>query len=382
MKVALVHDFLKEYGGAERVVETLHEIYPDAPIYTAFVDYEGLGPHAERIRHWLIKTTWAQSIPFISKLYSPLRFLAPFFFRSLDLSDYDVIISSTNAYYAKGIVTRPRQIHICYCHTPPRSLYGYKTAMDWKKNWLVRVYGTIINHFLRIYDFKAAQHVDYFIANSKEVQRRIEKFYRRDSTVIYPPVELIDGRSLINHQHSTFKNLSSTFHHLPSKGYYLYVGKLAFAKHVDLAIAAANKLKIPLKIVGKGAEEVKLRSIAGPTVEFLGEVSDEQLYKLYAQCRAVIFPAEDEDFGIVPVEAIAAGVPVIAHRSGGVIETVIDQKTGVFFPELTVESLIDAIKKLSNLEIKKADCIKQAQKFSKDRFMKEIKVFVVKVGKR
>ena len=213
MKIALVHDFLKEFGGAERVVEALHEIYPDAPIYTAFVDYEGLGPHADRIRQWDVRTTWAQQIPLITKLYSPLRFLAPFFFRSLDLSAYDVVISSTNAYYAKGIITnrhsgersesrifggswtsqddkRKKQIHICYCHTPPRSLYGYATAMDWKKNPIIRAYGTIVNHFLRMYDFKAAQKIDYFIANSEEVKRRISKFYRRDSIVIYPPVNV------------------------------------------------------------------------------------------------------------------------------------------------------------------------------------------------
>src|SRR3989344_2723926 len=231
MKIAIVHDFLKEFGGAERVVEVLHEIYPDAPIYTAFVDYEGLGPHADRIKRWNIKTTWAQSIPFITKIYSQLRFLAPFFFRSLDLKNYDVIISSSNAYYAKGVVKHTNQIHVCYCHTPPRSLYGYATAMDWKKNPIIRVYGTIINHFLRMYDFKAAQAVDYFIANSLEVQKRIKKFYRRDSVVIYPPV------SSIKYQVSSKKD---TAYSIPNTKYYLYVGKLAYAKHVDLVISAAH----------------------------------------------------------------------------------------------------------------------------------------------
>lgn len=363
MKIAIVHDFLKEYGGAERVMEAVHELYPDAPIYTAFVDYEGLGPHVDRIRQWDVRTTWLQQFPFITKLYSPLRFLAPFAFRSLDLSEYDVIISSTNAYYAKGVIKRgDNQVHICYCHTPPRSLYGYATAMDWKKNPIIRAYGTFINHFLRIYDFKAAQNVDFFIANSEEVKRRIKKFYRRDSVVIYPPVELATS----NWRLATSKK----------QEYYLYVGKLAYAKHVDLAIAAANRMKIPLKIVGKGGEEEKLRVLAGLTVEFLGEVSDEQLHTLYAHSRALIFTAEDEDFGIVPVEAMAHGVPVIAHRSGGVVESVIDGKTGLFFDELTVESLVSAIKKCNNLTIKPSDCIAQAQKFSKERFHKEIQAFV------
>lgn len=377
MKVTLVHDFLKEFGGAERVLEALHEIWPDAPIYTAFVDYDGLGPHRERIKEWNIRTTWAAQIPFITRLYSPLRFLAPFFFRSLDLEEYDVIISSTNAYYAKGVIKRElqgaRQLHICYCHTPPRSLYGYPTAMDWRKNPIIRLYGTVVNHFLRIYDFRAAQAVDYFIANSQEVQRRIKKFYRRESVVIYPPVEVDIKKKSPNILISQYPNIPP---------YFLYVGKLAFAKHVDLAIMAANKLKVPLKIVGKGAEEKHLRSIARETVEFLGEVNDRELARLYQACKAVIFPAEDEDFGIVPVEAMSFGKPVITFRSGGVLETVVDpstnsgQATGIFFNELKVDALVNALKLFDTIKFDSLAIKKHAQKFSKERFVKEMTQFM------
>lgn len=360
MKIALVHDFLKEYGGAERVLEVMHEIWPQAPIYTAFIDWEGLGPHAERIRKWDIRTSWAQKIPFITKIFSPLRFLAPMFFESFNFNEYDLVISSTNAYYAKGILTQPETMHICYCHTPPRSLYGYATRMDWQKNIFTRIYGTIVNHYLRKYDFLSAQRVDYFIANSKVVQERIEKFYRRDSMVIYPPVEL---KSIKGARYQGIKG-----------DYYLYVGKLAVAKNVNLAIEGARKLGFKLKVVGKGPLELDLRQ--DDNISLLGEVSDEELIKLYQGCKAFIFPASDEDFGIVPVEAMSFGKPVVAYRSGGVVETVIEGKTGVFFDEPTTDSLVAAIKKLDTLKIKSEDCIKQAKNFSKEEFINNLTKFV------
>ncbi len=364
MKIALVHDFLKEYGGAERVLEVMHEIWPEAPIYTAFVDWEGLGPHSERLKKWIIKVSWAQKIPFITKIFSPLRFLAPMFFESFNFNGFDLVISSTNAYYAKGVLTQPETVHICYCHTPPRSLYGYATRMDWQKNFLTRLYGTMVNHYLRKYDYLSAQRVDYFIANSKVVKDRIEKFYRRDSTVIYPPVDL---------------SLRAKRSNPVDSNYYLYVGKLAVAKNVNLAIEAACKMHIKLKIVGKGPLDSDLRqNDIYNYVEFLGEISDEELTNLYAGCKAVIFPAVDEDFGIVPVEAMSFGKPVIAFRSGGVVETVVDGKTGVFFDKPTTDSLIAAIKKLDTIKIKGEDCIKQANKFSKDVFKAKIVEFVDK----
>ena len=397
MKIALIHGFLKEYGGAERVLEVLHKIYPQAPIYTAFVDLKKLGPHAERIRKWDIRESKLGKTWFIKKLHSPLRFLAPLIWKSFNLDEYNLVISSSGWYICRGVITRPKTLHICYLHHPPRHLYGYQTSFDWQKHWLIRVYGNIVNHFLRQYDFKASQKVDYFIANSIETQKRITKFYRRESKVIYPPVDMkwdmrggkwnrdiLNSRTfemrkekILLQRHQDIKNSTSKKSHFPHlTSYFLCVSRLARAKNIDLAIKACNELKLPLKVVGKGREEEYLKSIAGSTVEFLDEVPDEKLGEIYAGAKALIFPAQDEEFGIVPVEAMAHGVSVIAFRSGGVKETVVEGKTGVFFDELTVESLIEAIKKLRNYEITKEDCINQAKKFSKERFEREIKDFV------
>jgi glycosyltransferase involved in cell wall biosynthesis len=376
MKIALIHDFLLEYGGAERVLETLHEMWPEAPIYTAFVDERKLGRHWGRLKSWDIRTSWGQKVPGLRALVSPLRFLAPVYFESFDLSGYEVVISSSNMYQAKAVITRPETLHLCYCHTPPRSLYGYTTKTDWRARWWSRWYGEVVNFKLRQVDWLTAQRPDVIVANSQETQRRIKKFWRRDSVVIYPPVDLPKTKR----------------YPLDANGYYLYVGRLAKMKGVDLAIKACNELKLPLKVVGSGAGEDYLRSIAarppsaaasgaagrGETIEFLGSVDDEQLAELYAGCRAVIFPAEDEDFGIVPVEAMAYGKPVIAHNSGGVKETVVDGKTGMLFDDLSVGGLVKAIKKLQiiNAKFQIKDIKKQAERFGKERFQDEMRKLV------
>jgi glycosyltransferase involved in cell wall biosynthesis len=366
MRIALVHDYLKEYGGAERVLETLHEIYPDAPIYTSFVDWKNLGPHAHRIRKWKIVKSWVHYIWPVKKLHSPLRFIAPLVWRFFDFSGFDVVISSSGWYICRGIKVPKSCTHICYLHHPPRHLYGYSTAVEWQKYPLVRIYAAIVNHFLRIYDFETAQKVDHFIVNSEETKKRCWKFYRRESTVIYPPVELVaSGQWLVTSQ----KN---------PKKYYLCVSRLARAKHIDLAIEACGKLKLPLKVVGKGRDEEYLKNLASGNnnVKFLGEISDEELDKVYSGAKALIFPSEDEEFGIVSVEAQAHGVPVIALRSGGIPETIIEDKTGVLFDDLKIDSLVNAIKKLEKLSIKPEDCIDNAGKFSHERFIGEIKQFI------
>jgi glycosyltransferase involved in cell wall biosynthesis len=357
-RVALVHDYLREYGGAERVLEALHEMYPQAPVYVAFYDKEALGIHASRFSDWDIRETWISKLPFYKQLFSPYRVFAKAAFESLDLSNFDLVISSSNAYMAKAVKVK-EGAHYCYCHTPPRSLYGYTTMTDWKKNVFIKMIGHIINHFMRMMDFTVAQRVDHFIANSAETQSRIKKFYRRESLIVYPPV-----------------NLSAHFTVKKDKGYYLYVGRLAKSKNVDLAIAACTALNVPLKLVGSGKGLEHLKSIAGPSVEFLGAVTDEELNTLYAGAKAFLFPAEDEDFGIVPIEAMGHGVPVIAHRSGGPTETIIENKTGVFFDDLTVESLCEAIMKVQKMTFDKKSIRKQAEKFSKTIFQQKIKEIV------
>ncbi len=367
MKVALVHDYIKEYGGAERVLEALHELYPDAPVYTSVYLPEYLGPHKERFATWNIKTSFLQYLPGKAKLISPFRLLTPFAFRSFDLSTYDVIIISATGAYFPNFVRSKKQgkgaVQICYCHTPPRYLYGYATARNWKKNKLLNIVGEAANHILRIVDGHASMRVDYFIANSQEVASRIRKFYRKDATVIYPPVDLTRSRE---------DRVKS------SRTYYITGGRLARAKHTDIIVRVATKYGLQLKVFGKDFAGYghELAMLAGPTVEFLGEVSDEHKMELMRKAKAFIFSSQDEDFGIVPVEAMGEGTPVIAYKSGGVKETVIDGKTGIFFDELTPASLYEAIRRFEKATITPEECIKQAKKFSKEKFMKEMKAFV------
>jgi len=368
MKIAFVHDYLKEYGGAERVLETLHEIWPKAPIYTTVYLPKFSGPHRKRVERWEVKPSFLQYIPMKGKLLSPFRFIGPLIFKSMDLKEYDVVIVSAAGTFTSPnfIKTGPKTLHICYYHTPPRYLYGYPTAALWKSVWwrkILYIFGQVPMHFLRMADFKAAQRPNFVLANSKEVAARIEKFYRRKAKVIYPPVDIPKG-------------LPKT----KEKKYYLTGGRLARPKRVDLAVKVCTKLNIPLKVFGKefAGYGKELREMAGPTVEFLGEVTDKKKWELMAGAKAYIFPAELEDFGITPVEAMAAGTPVIAFRSGGVVESVVDGKTGVFFDKASTNSLTKAIKKFEKSKIKPEDCINQAKKFSKERFKKQIKTFVNK----
>jgi glycosyltransferase involved in cell wall biosynthesis len=397
MKVALVHDYLKEYGGAERVLEVLHDMFPDAPVYTSVYLPSYLGPHRERFVDWDIRPSWAQHLPFKAKLISPLRIISPWLFKSFDLSSYDVVIvSATGAYFPNNIKTakskeqrakskktmplalRSKPIHICYCHTPPRYLYGYATAREWKKNKALHVLGTIANHFLRLIDFTASQQVDQYIANSEEVKRRIGKFYRKESVVVYPPVEVARREWRVEEK--------TTTHEPPATSYYVAGGRLARPKHVDLIIKACRELGVPLKVFGKAfagyGEELKAlakskEQRAESTVEFLGEVTDEEKFALLTGAKAYLFAAEDEDFGILPVEAMAAGTPVIAYRSGGVQETVLEGETGIFFDELSVSSLKQAIKRFNDLNhLSREACQKRAEEFSEEMFKKKIKKLV------
>lgn len=339
-KIALVHDYLREYGGAERVLEALHEIFPEAPVYTAFTDAKAMGKNWRRFADWDIRQTKICKLPFYKKLFSPMRIFAKWAFEQLDLSEYDFVISSSNAYFAKAVKV-PNGKHFCYCHTPPRVLYGYTAKSNWRSNPLTLFAGNLLNHFVRQMDFDAAQNPDVFIANSEETRLRIKKFYKRDSVVINPPIKIYDQAKAFFDQLSK-ENLAN-FTQKKNTSYYLYVNRLAKAKHPELAVQAASKLKLELKVVGDGAMLEDLKEMAGETVEFLGAVSDPQLAELYKNARALFYPVEDEDFGMVPVEAMAFGTPVLAHQSGGPKETVKQNKTGLFFKDLSVESLSEAI---------------------------------------
>lgn len=360
-KVALVHDYLAEYGGAERVLEALHDLFPEAPVYTAFVDKERLGVQWQRFASWEIHESWLTKIPGYKKLFSPLRIWSPNYFASFDLTGFDIIISSTNAYFAKAIRVPQGAKHYCYCHTPSRSLWGYTTMSDWKKNPLIRFGGELINHYLRIKDVEIARaNVDQFIANSQETQRRIEKFYRRDSVVIYPPVVLPEV-------------LPDRPKKSASGEYYLYVNRLARSKHPELAVQACTQLNLPLKVVGTGKMMEMLKEMAGPTIEFLGFVPDEALGELYLHARALLYPAEDEDFGMIPVEAMGYGLPVIAHRSGGPLETIVEGKTGLFIDKLDVETLSSALNKFDLVKFDGHAIHQHAKKFDEDKFGKQMR---------
>ncbi|MFH1827292.1 MAG: glycosyltransferase, partial [bacterium] len=370
MKIALVHDQLQEFGGAERVLMSLKKIFPNAPVYTAFYNYKTLGHHAKEIKKWKIIPSWAQYVPFFKKLYSPLRFLAPQIWESFDFFKYDVVITSSGWYMCKGITTDKKTKNICYMHHPPRYLYGYETAVEWQKYLLVKIYANIINHKLRMWDYTSAQKVDYFIANSQETRLRIQKFYRRDAYVIYPPVDIP----------RTFKNSIEN-----KKGYYITVSRMARAKHIDILIKAANKMKINLKIVGRGRDLIYLKEIAGDTIKFVEKVDDTQLKNLLSGAKAFLFAAVDEEFGIAPVEAMGYGLPVIAFSSGGLKETVEDGVNGFLFNNLNIDDLIKKIKKLEKmtdteyLNMREAS-YRESKKYSQENFKKNILSFLQKVS--
>ncbi len=365
MRVALVHDQLREFGGAERVLVSLKKIFPQADIYTTTFDLNSLGSHKKLIKDWKVNVSWFGKIPFLNKFYSPFRFLTPLIWESFDFSKYDLVISSSGSWMSKGIKTSKPTVHISYIHHPPRYLYGYETAIEWQKYFFIKIYGYIVNHFLRIWDFTSTQRADYLIANSEETKKRIKKFYRRDSTVIYPPVEINSKFEIRNSKLSKNNN------------YFLTVSRLARAKHIDVLIKTANKSKFNLKIVGSGRDEERLKQIAGPSVEFLGNLTDEQMKKIYLNARAFLFASRDEEFGIAPVEAMGYGLPVIVYRSGGLPEYVINNKNGFLFDKLEENSLIKRVDELTNLSKEKylemrKEARKTAEGFSEEKFKQRI----------
>lgn len=365
MKIALVHDYIKEFGGAERVLRVLADLYPEAPIYTAF-RLPGSSADLEFADRKVIESPWAWLIKYFN-LYSPLRFLVPLVWGSLDLSEYDLVITSCSSYFARGFRVSPRTKVVAYCHTPPRFLYGYETSINWQRFWIVRVYAAIVNHLLRVFDSWSAQRVDQWITNSENVLKRVWKFYRKKARVIYPPVEV--------------EKLVQGSHHVKKEEYFLIVSRLVGAKGLVEAARAARhggfKLKVVGEAVGFSQVEKQLRSTGG--VDLLGRVADAKLYKLYARAKGFIALARDEDFGVTVVEAMASGTPVIAFNGGGFRETVIDGVTGVLVEGTDEATLGKAIERFKTIKWSRAKLIKQARKFSRKNFEDRIKIMVDKM---
>jgi glycosyltransferase involved in cell wall biosynthesis len=365
LKVALVHDFLNQYGGAERVLLALHEIFPEAPIYTMLYDPAKM---RGKFKNADIRPSFLQKFPkFLKKRPKWLLPFLPTAPETFNLRDFDLVISSSGA-WVKGIIVKPKTIHICYCHSPMRY------AWDWNEKYLGeqglgsgrKIFARLLLNYVRMWDKAAADRPDFFIANSKTTQTRIKKYYRRESEVVYPPVKIEPKAEPWGAQGSA----------LGTSNFFLIVSRLSPYKKVEVAIEAMNKLDLPLIVIGEGeAKYVKyLKSIAGSKTKFLGWKSDENTKKYFASCRAFLFPGED-DFGIAPVEAMSFGRPVIALRRGGATETVIEGETGEFFDEPMIEVLADAVRRFQENE-KNYDSAKiraQAQKFSKEKFVENMK---------
>lgn len=357
MKVALVHDYLNQMGGAERVVLALHEIFPDAPLYTSIYDPKRVDPAFQKID---IRTSFMQKLPFVMKHHQPYLPLYPFAMENLDLRGYDLVLSSSSA-FGKGVITRPETLHICYCHTPMRWCWNYTEYVEREQiGKLPRKVLPLFITGLRIWDQTSALRVDHFIANSPVVAERIAKYYRRDAIVIPPPVE------------------ASRFPFDPStqpEDYFLIVSRFLPYKRIDLAIAACNALRLPLVIIGSGRYEQELRKMAGPTIRFLGRLSDTEVLHYYAHCRALLLPGE-EDFGITPLEAQASGRPVIAYGAGGALTSVIDGVTGAFFDEQTVKSLSAVLATFDYRQFDPGTIRNHALEFDKPRFHRRILQFI------
>ncbi len=368
LRVAIVHYWFVKFRGGERVAEALAEMFPQADLYTLVLDPDALPPS---LRGRNFTTSFLQNVPGIQRHYKKLLPLFPLALEQFNLDDYDLVISSESG-AAKGVLTRPHTCHICYCHTPMRYIWDMYHQYRAKPGMgrVARVVFSLSAHYMRLWDYAAAARVDYFVANSRNVAGRIGKHYRREATVINPPVAVCAG-----------------YISPKVEDYYLVVGQLVDYKRVDLAIEACNRLRRPLRIIGEGDEFARLRSRAGPTVKFLGHLPDRELRENYARCRALLFPGE-EDFGIVPVEAQSFGRPVIAFGRGGALETVVggfatvprapESSSGVFFAQQSADSLADAILSFESNEgrFSPAFIRRHAERFSVSRFKNELATFI------
>lgn len=361
MRIALVHELLTMKGGAERVFKILTDMFPEAPIYTLLYDQKKTGDWfpRERVRTSFLQNTWTTRLSqLVTGSINHHLYLKKFpkAVEAWDFSEFDLVISSSSA-FAHGILTNGTPKHICYVHSPARYLWDRTHDVMTQAGGFKSMYGRLLFHRLRTWDTESAERPDMLLAASGNVQRRIQLYWRRQSTVLYPPID------------DTWLSAGA-----PGAGamehpeYFLVVSTLARYKRIDLAVEACNRLGIRLKIVGEGWDMQRLRHMAGETVEFYGFRQGDELRNLYANARATLFPG-DEDFGLVPLESLACGTPVIAYRGGGALETVTDG-TGMFFSNPTVESLMDAIKSYDKQNFSADDCRAQAARFSRAAFEK------------
>lgn len=353
MKVAITADWMSNVGGGGRVLTHLHALFPEAPIYTTIVDRDRLPEH---MHGWDMRPSFLQSVPFAKRRYQAFLPLMPLAFEQFDLRDYDLVISTSSA-CAKGVIVTPDAVHLCYCYTPCR--YIWDLYHDYTRGMRHRYFAAVVAHRLRVWDRLSADRVDHFIAISRDVARRIRRHYRRAAEVIYPPVD-VDRFTPTGAEPDDF---------------YLVVSRLVPYKRVDLAVEAASRLGRRLIVAGDGPERARLERMAGPTVEFRGHVDDEEATALFARCRALLFPGI-EDFGIAPVEAQAAGRPVIAYGRGAALETVTADSTGVFFDEQSVESVASAIERFEGMSFDWRKCRRNAERFTAEEFRRRMTAVV------
>ncbi len=368
MKVAIVHDWLVNYGGAERVVEAMLSIFPQAEIFTLVYDKKKMGKFFPENK---IHTSFVQKLPFSTKMYTKMLTLMPKAFESFDFSDYDLVLCSSSC-CAKGVITPPSVPHIAYIHSPMR--YAWDQYFEYKKRSgkLTQFFMDKMMPKIRLWDFVSSQRIDKVIVNSKYIQRRTKKYWNIDSTVIYPPVDV--ERLAPNNREA--------------EDFYVVFSRFVPYKRIDLAIKACGQLKKNLVVIGSGSQEKELKKLASTykdaSIIFTGRISDEQVKDYLQRCKAMIFSAE-EDFGIIPVEVQACGRPVIAFGKGGAKETVIDGKTGVFFNEQTESSVIDAINRFEELNKSKIfdsqQIVLHAKTFSTKRFCDELTNEIQKIIK-
>ncbi len=356
MKVALVHDWLNQVGGAEDVLDTIVEMFPDSPLYTSLYWREGMPAHMQA---WDIRTSFINRLPFAQRkqqLYFPLY---PTAFEQFDFRGYDVVLSNKSG-FCHGIITDPETVHICYCLTPTRYVWRYHQYAEQESlGRLVRMGLVPFLGYLRLWDRLAADRVDHFIAISQVVRQRINKVYRREATIIYPPVDT--GR---------FEPIDPQ----QVEDYYFFVGRLVPYRRLDLLIEAFNKLGRPLVIAGSGRDRERLEALANDNIKFLGYVSDEELPRWLAKCRAFMWPGE-EDFGIAPIQAMAAGRPVIAYAAGGALDTVIPG-TGQLFAEQTVAAMMAAVEQFDTTTIDPAFIRRHAEQFDTAVFKETLGRFI------